>query len=156
MIRCRLFHKNDSQVKFVIYCHAADRNCCKSNFCQRWMFRLGRNGMRNILHQILWMQRLTCTWRCLFIFLQGLFEYVKPAWEKRVTPNVSDYDVKLFGSTLPSRPSPTSNVGEVPSMPKWVIFDSVISFFCQWYLIALFHFFVNGNTILLRSAIRKS
>ena len=46
-----------------------------------------------------------------FIFFpQGLYEYVKPSWQKRARPNVGDYDVKTFGSTSPPRPKdPTLN-----------------------------------------------
>ncbi|KAL5009729.1 hypothetical protein ScPMuIL_012034 [Solemya velum] len=35
---------------------------------------------------------------------EGLFEYVKPAWEARHRPSVEDFDCKKFGSTLPGIP----------------------------------------------------
>jgi len=46
--------------------------------------------------------------RALFLF-QGLFEYVRPAWEKRPRPTVGELDMKSFGSTTPDRPTSTGN-----------------------------------------------
>lgn len=41
---------------------------------------------------------------------EGLYEYVKPSWQKRARPNVDDFDIKKFGSTSPPRPKdPTVN-----------------------------------------------
>lgn len=60
--------------------------------------------------------------------LQGLYEYVKPTWQKRARPDVSEFDVTKFGSTSPPRPkdpqtnSPISSGNDakgVVSLPRY-------------------------------------
>ena len=46
---------------------------------------------------------------------QGLYEYVCPSWQDRVRPAVEDYDVKLFGSTVPATVmNPNTNPLKIP------------------------------------------
>jgi hypothetical protein len=41
--------------------------------------------------------------------MQGLYEYVRPRWEDRPRPEVGQFDVKNFGSTVPNRPTVCDN-----------------------------------------------
>ncbi|KAH3727434.1 hypothetical protein DPMN_053369 [Dreissena polymorpha] len=36
---------------------------------------------------------------------QGLYEYVRPAWESRPRPANVNLDLKTFGATIPQRPT---------------------------------------------------
>lgn len=48
--------------------------------------------------------------------LQGLYEYVRPAWEARPRPANVDLDLKTFGACLPRRP--TLNDGTSKDEPR--------------------------------------
>lgn len=50
------------------------------------------------------------------VVLQGLYEYVRPAWETRPRPASVELDLKTFGATIPSRPTldDGSNKGQIP------------------------------------------
>ena len=50
------------------------------------------------------------TYPCLYRFLhphlhQGLYEYVRPSWDRRHRPEVGEIDYKTFGATVQGRPS---------------------------------------------------
>ena len=47
----------------------------------------------------------TFVWHITLLLSQGLFEYVKPAWQKRLKPVVKDFELKSFGGTIASRPA---------------------------------------------------
>ena len=47
----------------------------------------------------------TSNFICQFNPFQGLYEYVRPAWEARPRPPKVDLDLKTFGATLPARPT---------------------------------------------------
>jgi aldehyde dehydrogenase (NAD+) len=36
---------------------------------------------------------------------EGLYEYAKPTWQKKIRPNLPELDVKAFGKTVPGRPN---------------------------------------------------
>ncbi|ELT96808.1 hypothetical protein CAPTEDRAFT_177352 [Capitella teleta] len=40
---------------------------------------------------------------------EGLFEYVRPAWDQRAKPTVADFDLKKFGETVAERPTISNN-----------------------------------------------
>lgn len=47
---------------------------------------------------------------CVFACLQGLYEYVKPAWQERPRPQVDEDKVKVFGGNVAPRPlNPAEN-----------------------------------------------
>jgi hypothetical protein len=50
---------------------------------------------------------------------QGLFEYVRPAWEERARPKVADMDLKTFGATVPQRPTITG-AGDASDVPRYL------------------------------------
>ena len=49
---------------------------------------------------------------------QGLFEYVRPAWEARPRPAAVDLDLKTFGATLPARPTLGNSTDSEKNVPQ--------------------------------------
>lgn len=51
---------------------------------------------------------------------EGLFEYVRPAWEERPRPGDVQLDLKSFGATIPNRPTLDDNTekGQIPKIDR--------------------------------------
>jgi aldehyde dehydrogenase (NAD+) len=49
---------------------------------------------------------------------EGLFEYVRPKWQPRPRPQLTEFDPKAFGKAVPARPSPVNGFSPNGGLPK--------------------------------------